>query len=290
MNAAPVPILRFLRQRPALWDLVAIHSADEIATQMLNVALGWYVYSATRNPMSLAYLGLAQFLPKAGVLLLAGHAADRLDRRSVISASLAVQAACLAAVTAWFMVDGASALAVYPLTLILGMARAFASPAMSALLPQTVGKAEFPRAVAANSSAFQVCSIAGPAIGGFLCALSGTAMFGIAAALYALAVFKARSLPRIFSEPGQIEREVVDRSILAGLGYIRANRLLLALICLDLFAVLLGGVSALLPIYARDILTVGPLGLGWLRCAPGIGPLLLDFSWLAGPWREARAS
>src|SRR5262252_7690331 len=128
MNAAPVPILRFLRQRPALWDLVAIHSADELATQMLNVALGWYVYSATRNPMSLAYLGLAQFLPKAGVLL------------------VAVQAACLAAGTAWFMVDGASALAVYPLTLILGMARAFASPAMSALLPQTVGKAEFPRA------------------------------------------------------------------------------------------------------------------------------------------------
>jgi len=281
MNAAPVPILRFLRQRPALWDLVAIHSADEIATQMLNVALGWYVYSATRNPMSLAYLGLAQFLPKAGVLLVAGHAADRLDRRSVISASLAVQAACLAAVTAWFMVDGASALAVYPLTLILGMARAFASPAMSALLPQTVGKAEFPRAVAANSSAFQVCSIAGPAIGGFLCALSGTAMFGIAAALYALAVFKARSLPRIFSEPGQIEREVVDRSILAGLGYIRANRLLLALICLDLFAVLLGGVSALLPIYARDILTVGPLGLGWLRCAPGIGAVIVGF-FLAG--------
>jgi len=277
MNPRSVPILRFLRHRPALCGFVAIHSADELATQMLNVAIGWYVYSATRNPMSLAYLGLAQFLPKAGVLLLAGHAADRLDRRSVISASLAVQAACLAAFAAWFMVEGASSLAVYPLMLILGLARSFASPAMSALLPQTVGKTEFPRAVAADSSAFQVCSIAGPAIGGFLYAVSGTVMFGIAAALYVLAMLGTRGLPRTFAESGQPGREVVDESILAGLGYIRANRLLLALICLDLFAVLLGGVSALLPIYARDILAIGPWGLGCLRCAPGIGAAVVGF-------------
>jgi MFS family permease len=277
MRLTPVPILGFLRHRPALGSLVAIHSADELATQMLNVAVGWYVYSATRNPMSLAYLGLAQFLPKAGVLLLAGHAADRLDRRRVISASLAVQAACLAAFTAWFMVAAASSRAVYPLVLILGLARAFASPALSALLPQTVGKAEFPRAVAANSSAFQVCSIAGPAIGGFLYAISGTALFATAAALYFLAILETRSLSRTIGDPSQGEREVVDAGILAGLGYIRANRLLLALISLDLFAVLLGGVSALLPIYARDILSVGPFGLGCLRCAPGVGAAIVGY-------------
>jgi MFS family permease len=261
-------LFALLRTRPVLRGMVLIHSADELAAQMLNVVLGWYVYSVTRSPMSLAYLGLAQFLPKAAVLLLAGHAADRLDRRKVIAASLAIQCASLAAFAAWFATKGPSTVLLYALVSFLGPARSLAAPAMSAMLPRIVSKCEFSRAVAVNSSAFQVCAIAGPAIGGMLYAIGGTVVFASAAALYFLCLLQTRFLP---NGPVAIEEQPHGQDVLAGLRYVKAHRLLFALISLDLVAVLLGGVSALLPIYAREILFVGPLGLGCLRSAPGVG-------------------
>jgi len=274
-NQRSLPSL--FRQHPALRGLVTIQAADEFASQMLNVALGWYVYSATRNPMSLAYLGLSQFLPKAAVLFLAGHAADRLDRRKVIAASLLLQTFCLTSFVVWLVAGRPSTSVVFLLMLILGAGRAFASPAMSAMLPQTVNKAEFPRAVAANSSVFQVCAIVGPAIGGLLYAISGPAMFALAALFYLLALLQTRHLKTNCGEFPDEPAEPRDDGILAGIRCGRTNRLLLALISLDLFAVLLGGVSALLPIYARDILAVGPMGLGCLRCAPGVGATTVGF-------------
>src|SRR5581483_1148875 len=135
---------------------------------MLNVAVGWYVYSTTHNPMSLAYVGLAQFLPNIGLVLFAGQAADRLDRRRIIGVSLLVQMLCLAALAAWSLVAAPPVSAVYVLLAVVGAARAFCSPAMSAMLPHIVNEPEFPRAVAITSSVFQVSSIAGPAIGGLL--------------------------------------------------------------------------------------------------------------------------
>jgi MFS family permease len=249
-----------------LGRFLAIRTADELASQMLNVAIGWYVYSATHNPMSLAYAGLAQFLPNAAMALVAGHAADRFERRRVVAWALFAQGVGLAGFTAWTVVGAASAAPVYVLLLLMGAARSFGSPSMSALLPNVVSDEEFPRAVAAATSTMQICTIAGPAVGGMLYAVGGRVVFAVAAALYFAAITQAWRLPA-----GAPRSVSTDESMLAGIRYVRSNRLLLGLLSLDLFAVLLGGVTALLPIYARDILAVGPIGLGWLRCAPGAG-------------------
>jgi len=249
-----------------LTPFLALQSTGELASQMLNVAIGWHLYSLTHSPMSLAYAGLAQFLPNAATALLAGHAADRWERRNLIAWSAAAQAACVAAFALWTIPAPPSALPVYLLLFLLGTARAFGSPAMSAILPAIVSAEEFPRAVAASTSAFQICAIAGPALGGLLYAFAGRMVFAAAAALYLFGLTQAWRLPAA----GRAE-PAADEGLLAGVRYVGANRLLLALLSLDLFAVLLGGVTALLPIYARDILAVGPVGLGCLRCAPGIG-------------------
>lgn len=255
-----------------LRTFLTIRAADELASQMLSVAIGWYVYSTTHSPMSLAYAGLAQFLPNAGMALIAGHAADRFERRTVIGWALLVQTVCLAAFAAWTAVAPPSAAPVYLLLLIMGAARAFGGPAMSAMLPRLVSAEDFPRAVAASSSAHQLCTLVGPAVGGLVYALGGRVVFACAAGLYFLALTQAGRLPA-----GGRHIGLDDKGALAGIRYVRANRLLLSLISLDLFAVLLGGVTALLPIYARDILLVGPIGLGCLRCASGAGAAIVGF-------------
>jgi MFS family permease len=272
-------LLHLLRSRPAFRGFVVLRAADEIASQMLNVAIGWYVYTLTRDPMSLAYVGLAQFLPTIGLVLVGGHFADRFNRTRIIGAALFVQMLCVATFGVWFAFEPPSTAPIYVLLFVMGVTRAFSSPAMSATLPHLVEPAEFPRAVATASSVFQVCAIAGPAIGGLIYAFSANALFVATTMLYAAAVLAALTLKRgpRAAIAGQ-EGEPGDQSILAGIRYVRSNRLLLALISLDLFAVLLGGVTALLPIYARDILLVGPFGLGWLRCAPGIGAALVGFA------------
>jgi MFS family permease len=270
------PLLHLLREQPALRGFIAIRCADELAVQMLNVAVGWYVYTATGSPMSLAYVGLAQFLPNIGLVLVAGQVADRFDRRKVIALALLVEALCIAAFGAWSVVAAApAAWPVYLLLLIIGTARAFYSPAMSALLPHVVSAEDFPRAVATVSSAFQVSSLAGPAVGGLVYAANGPILFAMVAGLFCFAMAQARRLPRGGRAPDEAKSELTDESVFAGVRYVRSNRLLLGLISLDLFAVLLGGVTALLPIYAKDILAVGPIGLGWLRCAPGVGAAIV---------------
>jgi MFS family permease len=147
----------------------------------------------------------------------------------------------------------------------MGSARAFYSPAMSAMLPQIVSGEEFPRAVAASSSAFQICTIVGPAIGGLIYAVNSTAMFAVVTGLCLLAASQTLRLVGRPSAPAMRAAVSPDESIFAGLRYVKSNRLLLSLISLDLFAVLLGGVTALLPIYAKDIIVVGPIGLGCTR-------------------------
>jgi MFS family permease len=270
-----LPLLHWLRERPALRSFIAIRAAEELASQILNVAIGWYVYAATHDPMSLAYVGLAQFLPTIGMVLIAGYAADQFDRRKVIARSLFIQTLCIATFGAWSTATAPSGGPVYLLLLVMSSARAFSSPVMSAMLPHVVSGEDFPRAVAATSSAFQICTIVGPAVGGVIYAVAGPATFALAAALYFFALAQVRRLARGHRASGDQVSDLTDKSILAGIRYIRSNRLLLSLISLDLFAVLLGGVTALLPIYAKDILNVGPIGLGWLRCAPGAGAAVI---------------
>jgi MFS family permease len=227
--------------------------------------------------MSLAYVGLAQFLPNIIMVLFAGQAADRFDRRRIIGISLLLKVVALVAFAAWSAMRPATAGPVYLLLFVVGSARAFSSPAMSATLPHLVESEVFPRAVAAASSIFQLGSIIGPAIGGLIYAIGGQAVFVVITGLWVLALFQVPLLGRGARAATEPESVVTDTSILGGIRYIRSNRLLLALISLDLFAVLLGGVTALLPIFAKDILAVGPLGLGCLRCAPGVGAAVVGF-------------
>jgi MFS family permease len=243
---------------------------------MLNVAIAWHVYAVTHNPMSLAYVGLARFLPNIGVALIAGQAADRFDKRSIIRLSIFLQTLCMALLGISLRLDRLSLGVVYLLLLIIGAAQAFSFPAVSAIQPQLVDAQEFPRAVALSSSVFQICSLAGPAVGGLIYALSGPGMFAAAAGLYLIALTQVHGLPRVCVLHGATEDSgCTDQTALGGIRYIRSNHLLLSLISLDLFAVLLGGVTALLPIYAKDILALGPTGLGCLRCAPGVGAAIV---------------
>jgi len=247
-----------------------LSSADELCSQILNVAIAWQLYAATHNPMSLAYAGLAQFIPNIALSLIAGQASDRFDRRKITGLSLLVQALCAATLGGLSAARAQSVAPIYLLLLVIGIARAFSAPALPSMLPHVVNANEFPRAVAAASSGHQMCSIIGPALGGLLYALSAPGLFALVTALYCVAVIETSRLPA-----GREASESEDKSILAGVRYVRRNRLLLALTSLDLFAVLLGGVTALLPIYAKDILRVGPAGLGCLRCAPGVGAAIV---------------
>jgi len=273
-SSRKLPLRHLLRQHPALCAFLVIRALDELSAQMLNVATAWYVYAATHDPMSLAYVGLARFLPNIGMVLIAGHAADRFDRRRIIGFSLLLQAVCVA-VFGVLSTAASHVPLVYPLLIVLGAAQAFAAPAMSATLPRLVTQEEFPRSVAVVSSAFQICSLAGPALGGLLYAVSGRGTFAVTAALYLIALTQVRRLADGRHEAGAEQNVPTDESVLGGVRYVRSNRLLLAAISLDLFALLLGGITALLPIYAKDILMVGPAGLGCLRCAPGIGAAIV---------------
>lgn len=249
---------------------ITISAADELCSQILSVAIAWHVYSATHNPMSLAYVGLTQFFPNIAMALFAGQAADRFDRRKITGLSLLVQALCATALAGLSVPRAQSVGPIYVLLTLIGLARAFSEPALSSMLPQQVSAREFPRAVAAASSAHQICSIAGPALGGLPYTLSAPGLFAFVASLYLVASLAVHRL-----NAGTQTSRSSDGSILAGVSYIRRNRLLLALTSLDLFAVLLGGVTALLPIYAKDILAIGPAGLGCLRCAPGVGAAII---------------
>ncbi|MBV8535657.1 MAG: MFS transporter [Alphaproteobacteria bacterium] len=275
-DTSPEPSLfRLLRERPTLRSFIALRAADELGSQMLSVAIGWYVYAATHDPMSLAYVGLALFLPNVGLVLVAGPAADRIDRRKIIGVSLTLQALCISAFGIASAMATPSTIPVYLLLIVVGSAQSFFFPAVTATLPRLVAPEEFPRAVAAASSVFQICSLLGPAIGGLIYAASGAGTFAVIAALYVVALVPVRGLAARYDDGAGATTSPIDTSILAGIRYIRANRLLLGCMSLDLFAVLFGGVTALLPIYAKDILAVGPAGLGVLRCAPGVGAAVI---------------
>jgi MFS family permease len=270
-SSSNLSLPRLLRGYPAFRNFVVIRVIDELCSQMVNVAIVWHVYAMTHNPMSLAFVGLTQFLPNIGMALITGHAADRFDRRKIAGFSFLVQVLCAAVFVVLFAIGSQSVGSVYLLLVLIGSARAFASPAMSAMLPHLVSGEEFPRAAAVTSSAFQIFAIAGPALGGFIYTLSACGLFATVAALYcavALLVFRLPVKPDMADASWS---HSMGSSILGGFRYVWSNRLLLALTSLDLFAVLLGGITALLPIYAKDILAVGPVGLGCLRCAPGLG-------------------
>ena len=242
--------------------------------QMISVSVGWQLYERTGDPWALGLVGAAELAPVLFLMVVAGNAADRYPRRNVgiFAHSLLTLAAIGLALVSWL---NGPTYAIYSLLAVVGTARAFASPSVNTILPQLLAPAEFANANAWLSSTFQLAAITGPAVGGMLIAATGAATVPFAAAAGGQLIFigMLRTLPLRMPPPATDKRSAKD--VFAGFRFVRQNPLFLAAITLDLFAVLFGGAVALLPIYAKDILAVGPAGLGWLRAAPGLGALTM---------------
>jgi len=250
--------------------------------QMLSVAVGWQVYALTHNPLDLGYLGLVQFLPFVVLVLPGGHTADRIDRRLVLIAAYAVAALC-AGILAWYSLTGIRT--VWPIFAVMGVfgaGRAFWMPASSAVTPNLVPPEAFPSAVALNSMLFEIGVIAGPALGGVLyligpsvvyCAVAGL-LFLAVALIFAIKPVRARDA----AEPSETTAHLLE-----GLRYVLHQKALLGAISLDLFGVLFGGATALLPAFAQDVLHVGPAGLGLLRTATGVGAAMTAIALVVSP-------
>jgi len=249
-------------------------------SEMQSVAVGWQVYEITHRPLDLGFTGLVQFLPGVLLFLVAGHTADRLDRRKLLTACYAgygLSSLLLLMVTVRqeALHQAGTVAPIFAILFLVGVVRCFSMPASRALLPQLVPDEHFQSAVAWNSGIFQGATIMGPALGGLLYAffrgpsvVYGTALF--AAALAVLTTLKIRAeTKRLSREPFTL------KTVLAGFNYIWTHKVVLGSISLDLFAVLLGGAVALLPVYAKEILHTGPWGLGMLRSAPAIGAAVM---------------
>src|SRR5579862_8310449 len=242
-----------------------------VSLEMQSVAVGWQVYQMTHRALDLGLVGLAQFMPGILLFLLTGHAADRLERRRLLTTCYLGFAVCSALLLLLTIRNVGSVYFIYVVLVGLGVVRSFNGPVSRALLPQLVPEEHFPNAVAWNASIFQAATILGPSIGGFLYALAhGPGVVYATAVIVSLAaVF---STLRIKLQAQVRAREPVTwNTVLAGFHYIWSHKLVLGSISLDMFAVLLGGAVALLPVYASEILKTGPWGLGLLRSAPGIG-------------------
>ena len=257
-------------------DFTAFLAARFLATlavQMQTVAVGWQVYEVTRDPLDLGLVGLSQFLPFVLLVLPAGHLADSRDRRRILTACFALEALCALLLLAFAWRGLSSAAPVFAVMVLFGTARAFAMPTGQALLPNLVDREQFGTAVALNSSTWQVATIAGPALGGVVYLAGATVVYATVAALLAVSV-ALLFLVRRGGERASAPEAPSLKSLLSGLGFVWSRRPLLGAISLDLFGVLFGGATALLPVYAADVLHVGPAGLGVLRTAPGVGAAL----------------
>ena len=258
--------------------IVARVSAN-IASAMLVIVIGWQVYDLARATMGqrdaaflLGMIGLAQFLPLFLLTLVAGYVADHVDRRRVARLANAMTAVCALVLGVLALNGGVTITVLFVVAVILGVARAFAGPSVSALAPNLVPREVLPKAIAWNSIGWQVGAVLGPPLGAFLYAAAPATPYLAAATLFAVAVaalFAIGPVPRP-------ERSPLSpwQATLEGLGYVRRNQVVLGAISLDLFAVLLGGATAMLPVYARDILHVGVAGLGPLRAAPAAGAVI----------------
>ena len=269
MSAVPDARLELLRNR----DFVLYLSARFLATlavQMQTVAVGWQVYEVTRDPLDLGLIGLSQFLPFVVLILPAGQLADSRDRRRIMTACYALLCVCALLLLALSARGFASAGPVFAVMTLFGIARALGMPTGQALLPNLVSREQFGTAVALNSSTWHVATIVGPALGGIVYLAGAPTVYATVTVLLAVAAGFTMALRRGGERGGPREPATWD-TLLSGLRFVRGRRPVLGAISLDLFAVLFGGATALLPVYAADVLHVGPSGLGLMRTAPGIG-------------------
>jgi MFS family permease len=264
----------------------AARALSVVGTQMQSVAIGWQIYDITRRPLDLAWVGLAQFLPSVCFSLFAGHAADRFPRRRILMVCYGAMAALSVALFGFARAEGAHIRPIYAVLVVLGIARAFQAPANQSLLPTLVPARDFGNAMAWGSSAWQAAMVLGPTAGGIAYAAWGGAgpvyaVAGIASLLsLALTASIRPAPPRARPETG------TRASLFAGVRYVWNSPIVLGAMSLDLFAVLLGGATALLPVYARDILRLGPWALGILRSAPAAGAAVTAVALAVRPIRR----
>lgn len=257
------------------WGARVLSSAS---FQMLAVAMGWHIYALTHSAFALGLVGLAQFLPMFLLTLVVGHVADRYDRRRIVAVCQSIE--CAAALTFAFGTFGGwlSAPHIYALAACVGAARAFESPALTSLLPGVVPRAQLPNATAWAASANQTAQIVGPALGGLLFGLGAGVAYLTCALSFASAAALTGTIP-LQTKPAA-RAPVTLESVFSGIAFIRSQPVILGALSLDLFAVLFGGATALLPVFARDILHAGPVALGLLRSASATGALAGTI-WLA---------
>ena len=254
------------------------------SAQIVSVAVAWQMYDVTRNPALLGWIGLVQFLPALLLVVVTGNAADRLGRRLVMGCAVLVMMSCAASILFMVLNGRFEPMVILGLLTLFGTARAFYGPAATSLAVNLVPREDFPNAVSWVTTSWQMATIAGPVIGSLLYGLAPEAAYGTATCLFILAAGLIFSIPK---PNQQVSREPPTlSSILGGFRYIWKEKVVLGAISLDLFAVLLGGAVALMPIYARDILHVGELGLGLLRAAPGIGAIIAIALITAFPIRD----
>jgi len=270
---APSPTLQpgsVMRHRPfALFWSARVMSS--IAFQMMSVAIGWQIYSITHSAFALGLVGLSQFLPMFMLTLVVGHVADRYDRRTIAFVCQAIQgvAALTLCVATWRGMTSQGL--IYLIAAIAGSARAFESPSMAALLPNLIPRAQLQYATAWSTSANQTAQILGPAMGGLLYGLGALTVYGAVAVAFIGAAVVLSSIK--IEQVVRMRTPLTFESLFSGIAFIRSKPVILGALSLDLFAVLLGGATALLPVFARDILHAGPWALGVLRAAPAVGAL-----------------
>ncbi|WP_213271504.1 MFS transporter [Hyphomonas sp.] len=254
------------------------------SVQVLSVAVGWQIYDATRDPALLGWIGLVQFLPALCLVVVTGNVADRLGRRLVMACAMLLMMACAGAILYLATTDQFAPVLVLSVLTLFGVARAFYGPASTSLAVNLVPREVFPNAVGWISSSWQLATIAGPVAGGLLYGLSPMAAYGTATTLFALGAALILTIPKPIQQVDKAPTTL--SSLLGGFSYIWKEKIVLGAITLDLFAVLLGGAVALMPVYARDILDVGELGLGLLRAAPGVGAIIAIALITAFPIRD----
>jgi MFS family permease len=263
-----------LSRQPDYLKFAISRFCSSLSFQSVSIALGWLVYDRTHNAFDLGFIGLAQFLPMVVLTFLVGHVADRFDRRRIglicqLIESAAVLFLAIGVVGGWL-----STLLIFAAVAVLGAAQAFERPTMASLLPAIVPKAMLQPAIATSTSLMQTAMVLGPALGGLLYGLHPVVPFAMAATLFLMASGSVIAIERL--ERTERREPVSLKSVFAGVAFIRSRPVMLGTISLDLFAVLLGGATALLPIYARDILHAGPSSLGLLRASPAIGAVLMS--------------
>jgi MFS family permease len=267
---------------PAYRRFLSMRLTMTLCTQIMSVSVGYFVYDLTGDPLMLGFIGLAEALPAIGISLYAGHLADKYNRRNIIAACILVLLLC--GFSLWMLALNREELGkplllsgIYTVIFFTGIARGFFSPTNFAFLPQLVERETLPNAITWNSSTWEVASVTGLGLGGLLYGFIGvTATFGVMTALAVLAfVFILRIAPRPVPPVDRIES--ASERIKEGVRFVFNNQLIISAVLLDLFAVLFGGAVALLPIFAKDILKVGPQGLGILRAAMSLGAITMAF-------------